>query len=359
MKRAVSGVAVLAILAAGTAGLMAQSPSTGVIIQQIIVKVNGEIFTLTDLEQAQIQALRDKNRTVGRADLQNDKTLRGLLADVTPEILVDAVDDLLLVQRGRELGYHLTDDQFKSVLENVKKDNKLDDAGLKAALAQEGLSLDQYRQMMERTMIKQRVQQDEVMQHASLTDEEARQYYQKHPEDFTKPPTVMLREMFVAVPTQARGGQTVFNAQVDNTAKEKITAARDRVRAGEAFAKVAAEVSESATKDKGGLIGPINLSDMDPALKDVIDKLRAGDVTEPIRTAAGYQLFALESRADAQLEAFDKVRDLISQKVYAQRLDGETKKYLDKLRAQALIEWKHDDMRKLYEKALADMKAKS
>jgi parvulin-like peptidyl-prolyl isomerase len=226
-------------------------------------------------------------------------------------------------------------------------------------LTQEGLSLDQYRQMMERTMIKTRVQQDEVMPHASLTDEEARQYYQKHPDEFTKPPTVMLREIFVPVPTQARGRETVFNAEVDNAAKEKITAARDRVRKGEDFAKVAAEVSESATKDKGGLIGPINLNDMDPALREVIDKLKPGEAAEPIRTAAGYQLFALESRAEAQLEAFDKVRDLISQKVYAERLDGETKKYIDKLRAQALIEWKHDDMRKLYEKAIADAKAKS
>ena len=38
----------------------------GRIIQRVIVKVNGEIFTQTDLEQRQIDALRDKNRSVAK-----------------------------------------------------------------------------------------------------------------------------------------------------------------------------------------------------------------------------------------------------------------------------------------------------
>jgi parvulin-like peptidyl-prolyl isomerase len=355
MKRARLSLVVVALLAAVETGLVAQSS----IVQQIIVKVNGEIFTLTELTQRQIQALRDKNRMVDKpADLENDATLRTMLATLTPDILVSAVDELLIVQRGRELGFRLTDDQFKSVVESVKKDNKLDDAAFKVALTQEGLTMDLYRQMMERQMIIQKVQQDEVMQHATLTDEESRQYYQAHPAEFTTAPKVSLREIFIAVPTTTRGMDTVFNADVDAAAKAKAAALRARITGGEPFAQVATEASESTTKDKGGLMGPVNLPDMNPALRDIIQKLKVGETSEPVRTGAGWQLFMVDTETAATLQPFDKVRDQISQRVYAERLDGETKKYLDKLRTQALIEWKHDEMKKMYEKRVAEAKGK-
>ena len=145
------------------------------IVERIVVKVNGEIFTQTDLEQRQIEALRAKNQQVNSIDLQNDSTLKAALQTITPDILVSVIDELLLVQHGREQGYALSDDQFKKVLDQVKTENKLDDAGLKTALAGEGLTLDSYRQMMERQMIVGAVQRQEIMQKATLTDEEARQ----------------------------------------------------------------------------------------------------------------------------------------------------------------------------------------
>ena len=126
--------------------------------------MNGEIFTLTDLTQRQIQVLRDKNRQVRNAeDLQNDAALRQALAEVTPDILVEAVDELLLVQRGRELGVKLSDQQFKQALDNIKKENKLDDAGLAKALSQEGITLAELRQNFERSHLMRAVQQNEIM----------------------------------------------------------------------------------------------------------------------------------------------------------------------------------------------------
>ena len=49
-----------------------------------------------------------------------------MLDEVTPQLMVDAVDEMLIVQRGKELGYRLGDEQFKSVLDNIKKDNKIE-----------------------------------------------------------------------------------------------------------------------------------------------------------------------------------------------------------------------------------------
>ena len=40
---------------------------------------------------------------------------------------MDAIDEMLLMQRGKELGYKLTDEQFKRIVDNIRKENKLDD----------------------------------------------------------------------------------------------------------------------------------------------------------------------------------------------------------------------------------------
>ena len=86
------------------------------IIEQILVKVNGEVFTKSDLEARQVVRLRElQGQNPDRAG-DNSEELRKRLDDVTPEILVEVVDEMLVVQRGKELGYTLSDPQFQSVL---------------------------------------------------------------------------------------------------------------------------------------------------------------------------------------------------------------------------------------------------
>src|SRR5438093_12914021 len=104
MKLRISAIALLSLLAA--VSIRAE------IIEQILVKVNGEIFTKSDLEQRQVAVLRQKGQQI---DLKSDPTnaqLRRALDEITPQIMVDAIDEMVVVQRGKELGYRLTDEQF-------------------------------------------------------------------------------------------------------------------------------------------------------------------------------------------------------------------------------------------------------
>src|SRR6185436_973652 len=98
------------------------------ILEQVLVKVNGEIFTKTELEQRQVQVLREKmQQRVDAESLKNDAELKKALVEITPQILVDAIDEILLVQLGKEKGYHLTDEQFRSWLDNLRKTQNLGD----------------------------------------------------------------------------------------------------------------------------------------------------------------------------------------------------------------------------------------
>src|SRR5688500_2767858 len=121
LRRRVLGCA-LAFGLAVTASL----PLGAEIIEQVLVKVNGEIFTKSDLEQRQVATIRQQNRNFRPEDAKADEALQKMLAEITPQVVGDAIDELLLLQRGKELGYALSDEQFTQIVGNIRKENRLD-----------------------------------------------------------------------------------------------------------------------------------------------------------------------------------------------------------------------------------------
>lgn len=341
-------VAVLALLAVAAVGLRAE------IIEQVLVKVNGEIFTKTDLEGRQVAALRQRLRqNVNPTDIERDEQLKQALDEITPQLLVDAVDEMLIMQRGRELGYRMGDEQFTSIVANIRKENKLeDDAQFQAALKQEGLTLEELRKSLERQMIFSRVQQVEVYSRIAIAEDEARAYYDAHRGEFTTPSTLTIREILVEV---ASGGtadnkeQPLFSVAADDDAKERAEALRKRALAGEDFAQLAATESAAASKANGGLIGPISEEELAPQMAELFTKMKAGEISEPVRTQRGYQIFKLEAKTATEVMTFEQGRDQIAEKVFQQKRQGELEKYLRRLRSQAIIEWKNEPLKKLYD----------
>ena len=319
------------------------------ILEQVLVKVNGDIVTKSDFERMQVEFLRQ------RPELQNvtadSPELQKAVAESTPQLILSAVDELLLVQRGRELGYVMSDDQFKSVLDNIKKDNNIDtDEKFQEALKQEGMTLADLRRQLEKNMLETRVQQNEVMAKISVTEDEARAYYDAHKNEFTTPSELMLREILIGVPANDRG----VNVAQDDAAKAKADDLRHRLLAGEPFARLAGEMSEASSKANGGLIGPIKVDELAPALQTMLGKMKPGDISEVIRTQRGYQILTLESRTETKVKSFDEGRQDISDRIADEKRRGETQKYLEKLRGSATITWHNDELKKAYEQALAD-----
>ena len=330
-------------------------PMRAQILEQVLVKVNGDIITKTDLETRQIAALRERlNSPVDAAALKNDEALKKALLEVTPDLLVAAIDELLLMQLGREKGYKLQDEQFQGWMKDMREKNNLqDDAKFQAALKQEGMTIDDLRKQVERGFLMQRVQQDEIGQKLQITEEEARQYYLAHKNEFVEPSSVTLREIFIEVPTTTQGGEEGVRVGAEDEAKKEADATRARIAAGEDFGKVAAEVSDSASKANGGLIGPLPLSDISEGLRKTLEAMKPGEVTQPTRTAKGFQIIKLEAMKSAEPQPFEAVRDLVADKVYDARQQTEMRKFSARIRSQAIIEWKNQDLKKLYEQRIA------
>jgi peptidyl-prolyl cis-trans isomerase SurA len=309
------------------------------ILEQILVKVNEDIITKTDLEARQVEVLRQRTQQM------SDEELKKAIAEVTPDVLVGAVDEILLLQRGKELGYKVTEEQFKRVIENIRKENKLEsDEAFAAALKQEGLSIEQLRKNLEKQMVIRQVQDVEVFAKLGISDDEAQAYYNTHPTEFTTTASLTLRELLVAVKTDGKS----INVAADSAAKEKAENAVKRARAGEAFAALVAELSDAPSKANGGVVGPLSPEELDPGVRKLIEGLKPGGVTDVFRTSTGYAFLQLETVTAPVVKTFEAARDDIAQKVYEGKRQAEFSKYLIKLRGDAIIEWKNEEMRKLW-----------
>ena len=323
------------------------------VIEQVIVKINGEIFTKSELEARQVAALRQSGQLERNAN-PTDAQLRKMLDDLTPQLMVSLVDEVLLVQRGQELGYKLSDEQFKTIVDSLRKDNKLEtEEQFQAALKSENLTMADLRKTLERQMMVDRVRQTEVFERVGVSEEEDRNYYAEHLSEFTTPAEVTLREVFVAV---KKAGATPTEAE-DAAAREKAVGLRQRALAGESFEKLAADFSDAPSRSNAGLIGPINVEDVSADLRRLIDQMKVGDVTAVLKTPTGYQLLKLESKSETTTAPFDEIREKISDRVVMTKRQAEYDKYLLKLRSEAIIEWKNADVKKAYDVGLEQIKA--
>jgi parvulin-like peptidyl-prolyl isomerase len=133
----------------------------------------------------------------------------------------------------------------------------------------------------------------------------------------------------------------------------KAEQVRARAVAGESFEKLASEFSDSPSKTNGGLIGPISVKDLSTDFQNLITSMKPGDITQPIRTQRGYQILKLESSTGAQTMPFEQAREQIGDRVFTDKRQAEFEKYLEKLRAEAIIDWKNPELKKAYEEGLA------
>jgi parvulin-like peptidyl-prolyl isomerase len=337
-----------ALMTVAAVGLTAQK---GEVLEQILVKVNGDIITKTELEQRQIAALRQRDPNFRPS---SDAELQKALVEVTPDVIVNAIDEMLLVQRGRELGYSLSSERFNSIVENIKKENKIEtDEQFQSALKQENLTIDDLRRQIERQMLISQVQQVEVAGKISVSEEEVKSYFDANRDTFTTQPQITLREILVAVTTTDKG----VNVAEDDAAKAKAEELRKRLEGGEPFAKLASELSDSGSKANGGLIGPIARTDLSPELLKEIDPLKVGQLTRVLRTTRGYQIVKLEARTEQKVKTLDEARAEIADRLAGNKQRGHMLTYIRQLRTQAIIDWKNDEIKKAYELGVQQQKS--
>ena len=97
------------------------------------------------------------------------------------------------------------------------------------------------------------------------------------------------------------------------------------------------------------------MTELSPDLQKTLAGMKPGDITEPLRAAKGYQILKLETSKPQAVRPFDSVRDLVADRIYQDRSRTEMRKFIERVRRQAIIVWKNEELRKAYEQQVEAM----
>src|SRR5688500_3680685 len=176
------------LFALAAAFLAAGAPAE--VLERVVVRVNGDIVTQSEFQARQVAAVQ--------AARVPPERIEQFLRENNAKILQEAIDDLLLVQRADEVGVRLSPAYIKEVVEGIKKENNIaSDEDLNAQLRKEGMSLDDLKRNIERSILTREVLRRELESKMAVTEADARADYERRKADYVHQPTIHLQEIVV------------------------------------------------------------------------------------------------------------------------------------------------------------------
>jgi len=320
----------LGLVAAGLASFTIASLAEVVTVEQIVCKVNGEIVTNIDLEHDRTD-LEKQYRTGG----YSGKRLEDALRDETPNLLRNKIDNLLLVQKGKELELKVDPDVNKYLADLQRQTGTADPEKFQALVRQEtGKSYEDFKEDLKRNFYVQAVIREEVMRKIQFKDDEIRAYYDAHKDEFQREERVFLRE--ITVSTQGKQDDPVALAAAQKKAKDLV----DRARRGERFNELAQANSDSPTAKDGGALDPYKKGDLAPAIEAAVWDKERGTVTDPINIGNALLILRVEEHYKAGLAGYEEVENDIQNRILGSRQQVALRAYLTKLRDISFLEIK-------------------
>ncbi|MBW1955958.1 MAG: SurA N-terminal domain-containing protein [Deltaproteobacteria bacterium] len=146
----------------------------------------------------------------------------------------------------------------------------------------------------------------------SVTEAELKEYYDANTEAFEVPKTMEARHILIKI-DPADKPETIEEK------RKKIEGLLKRIRNGEDFATLARAFSEDPSKASGGRIGPFQKEMMVPPFGEAAFALKAGEVSDPVRTRFGWHIIKAEKVNEAGTLSFSETKEEIRKKLLEDR----------------------------------------
>ncbi len=332
-KFALTGFASVAVLLAGGALFAAdRSEPKMQLVEEIIAKVNGQIITRGELAE---------RRTYLAEQLREEKGLSGdtLEAELNKEsadFLRDQIDQLLLVQKAKELNINVDADVNRKIAQ-IQSESKIADPDKFHEWLQQqlhGISFEDFKEQNKNQLLTQRVISEEVYQNITIPMADVQKYYDAHKKEFIRQEMVSLKEILIST-----GDDSPAKVAA---AEKKAKSIVERARNNEAkFSDLARQYSDAPTATSDGDLGVFKRGDLASDIEAIVFKPNSkGTVTDPIRRPAGFEIYKVEEHYAAGQAALEEVRSDIMNILMEPLVKPKLRAYLTQLRTNAYLQIK-------------------
>lgn len=301
------------------------------IVEEIIAKVNGDIITRGEMEQARTR-LMEEAKSQGLTGAQLAEVVR----NQDKNALRDQIDQLLLVQRGKDLDVKVDADVTRRLAE-IQSQSKITDPDKFHDYIREqtGMSFEDFQQQMKNTLLTQKVIGEEISSRISIPEADLRKYYEEHQKEFVREEQVFLSQILIS--TDGKTPAQVAAAQ--KKAADLVT----RARKGEKFSDLARQNSDDpATAKDGGQLPPYKRSEhlLVKEIEDLVFQQKRGYVTDAIKLPQYLLILKVDDHYEAGQASFEEVKEQITQKLAEPKMEPKVREYLTNLRQNAFLQIK-------------------
>ncbi len=281
-------------LAAATIAMPVHAAPRAVEVDRIVAVVNSEVITSLQLRARIEQAKRQLARQ--GVELPPDNVLERQLLE---RLIVERAQ----VQLAQETSLRVDDATLERAIERIAGNNKLSVEQLRTTLETDGVAWNRFRDEIRTEILLTRLREREVDSRVVVTDAEIDNFIANNPDAFSgqefSVAHILLRTPEGATPQQIEA--------VARRAEQVMT----RLRSGEDFARVAAEVSDAPDGLSGGALGWRPLDRLPGLFADAVRRMQPGETSPILRSAAGLHIVRLVERrggGDAAVQQLEQTR---------------------------------------------------
>lgn len=310
-RRVILGIALATLtLSCGRSSSAQGGPSIAAI-------VNKDIVTSRDLlERIQL--------AIGSTGLPDTVETKRQLA---PQVLRGLIDETLQLQEAKRLRIQVTPEEIQRAFASIAERNRLTPDALIGALQARGIDPAMLRRQLEAQIAWIKLVNRDLRSKVVVTGD---QVDFALPRDSGAKAEVRLAEILLPIYSADQEAQVITNAR-------QLAQSIER---GADFAALARELSAGSSAPQGGDLGWLPLGSLLPEVRDAVQGLAAGQISAPVRSQSGVQLFRLLERRTGVGSAPDDAaqRAETQQRLQDEQLQRLAQRYLRNLRRDAFID---------------------
>lgn len=280
------------LLSAGIATAQAEE----VLLDRIVALVNDDVVLAS--------ALADEMQTVQR-ELSQRNVQMPPENQLQRQVLERLILQTLQLNVAERRGIRVDSATLDAAVRRVAERNGLSLTAFRDALEAEGLDMARFREQLRREIILSRLRQRVMQERVDVTDQEIDQFLERNR---VGEPEYALGQILIGLPEAA-------SADAIDTARAEAENVLQRLQDGEAFARVAATVSDARNALEGGDLGWRAASELPTVVADALADLPTGAFTPILRTSAGFLIYELRDkrRTNEQLIQQARLRHILIQ----------------------------------------------
>ncbi len=248
------------------------------LLDRIVAVVNDDVVLQSELDQ-EVRSIEQKLAQVGAPDMPGN--------EIRKQALERLILEKLQLAEAKKIGATVDDETLLLAMNNIARQNGLSLDELAAALQEQGMSMEEYREELRKEITLQRLRNREVISRIQVTKAEVDNYLAHAEENPGGRDAYHLRHILIATP--------------DGASSEEITKARkqaedilQRLRNGEDFATLATRYSAGQQALDGGDLGWLEAGQVPTLFVKDLATMEKGEVRGPYQAASGFHIIKLE-----------------------------------------------------------------